>query len=411
MVRFSPCPGAVPGRPPGGPGLWVEGEAGMSFIHRVALASAAGLATFAAAGLAIAPAAGAQARTAGQSQGQRSFISRFHKISTIASTVPGIGDVNPYGVALVGRSQANRNRGSVLLSNFNNEKNLQGIGTTHVPVWPGGKRTTSARIRARHLPGACPGGVGLTTALSILHGGWVVVGSLPTTNGMSATAKAGCLLVLDRWGHVRETISGNGINGPWDMTAISSRHFAELFVTNVLNGTVAANGSVVNQGTVLRLGLALHGRHAPHLVGVTTIGSGFGERTDPAALVVGPTGVGLNSRGTLYVADSVGNRVTAIPGAPFRHTSAGTGFVVTSGGALNTPLGLTVAPRGDVLTVNGGDGRLVETTPAGTQVATRFLDKSGSPKGAGALFGLAVAPFASGLYYVDDAVNTLRLLH
>ena len=61
-------------------------------------------------------------------------------------------------------------------------------------------------------------------------------------------------------------------------------------------------------------------------VGTTTIGSGFGERTDPAALVVGPTGVGLNSRGTLYVADSVGNRITAIPGAPFRHTSAGTGF-------------------------------------------------------------------------------------
>ena len=383
----------------------------MSFIHRVALASAASVATIAAAALAVAPAAGAQAHSTASPHGHQSFISHFHKISTIASTVPGNGDVNPYGVAVVGRSQGNLNRGSVLISNFNNKKNLQGTGTTIVQVSPGGMRTTFARISARHLPGACPGGIGLTTALSILHGGWVVVGSLPTTNGMSATAKAGCLLVLDRWGHVRETISGNGINGPWDMTAISSRHFAELFVTNVLNGTVAANGSVVNQGTVLRLGLVLHGRHAPHLVGVTTIGSGFGERTDPAALVVGPTGVGLNSRGTLYVADSVGNRVTAIPGAPFRHTSAGTGFVVTSGGALNTPLGLTVAPRGDVLTVNGGDGRLVETTPAGTQVATRFLDKSGSPKGAGALFGLAVAPFASGLYYVDDAVNTLRLLH
>ena len=383
----------------------------MSFIHRVALASAASVATIAAAALAVAPAAGAQARSTASPHGHQSFISHFHKISTIASTVPGNGDVNPYGVAVVGRSQGNLNRGSVLISNFNNKKNLQGTGTTIVQVSPGGMRTTFARISARHLPGACPGGIGLTTALSILHGGWVVVGSLPTTDGMSATAKAGCLLVLDRWGHVRETISGNGINGPWDMTAISSRHFAELFVTNVLNGTVAANGSVVNQGTVLRLGLVLHGRHAPHLVRVTTIGSGFGERTDPAALVVGPTGVGLNSRGTLYVADSVGNWVTAIPGVPVPHTSAGTGFVLTSGGALNTPLGLTVAPRGDVLTVNGGDGRLVETTPAGTQVAMRFLDKSGSPKGAGALFGLAVAPFASGLYYVDDAVNTLRLLH
>jgi hypothetical protein len=85
--------------------------------------------------------------------------------------------------------------------------------------------------------------------------------------------------------------------------------------------------------------------------------------------------------------------------------------MVTSGGALNTPLGLTVAPGGDILTVNGGDGRLVETTPAGAQIATRFLDKSGSPKGAGALFGLVVAPHAAGLYYVDDAVNTMRLLH
>jgi len=35
----------------------------------------------------------------------------------------------------------------------------------------------------------------------------------------------------------------------------------------------------------------------------------------------------------------------------------------------------------------------------------------GSPPGSGALFGLAVAPHGSGLYFVDDAVNTLRLLH
>ena len=383
----------------------------MSFIHRVALASAACLATFAAAGLALAPAAGAQARTAGQAHGQQSFISQFHKISTIASTVPGNGDVNPYGVAVVGRSQGILHRGNVLVSNFNNKQNLQGTGTTIVQVSPGGSVRTFARISARHLPGACPGGIGLTTALSILHGGWVVVGSLPTTNGMAATARAGCLLVLDRWGHVRETLSGYGINGPWDMTAISNHHLAQLFVTNVLNGTVAANGKVVNKGTVLRLTLALRHRHAPHVLGVRTIGSGFGERTDPAALVVGPTGVGLNSHGTLFVADSLGNRITAIPGAPFRNSSAGTGVPVTSGGALNTPLGLTVAPNGNVLTVNGGDGKLVETTPAGTQIAHRFLDKSGSPKGAGALFGLAVAPQASGLYYVDDAVNTLRLLH
>jgi hypothetical protein len=253
--------------------------------------------------------------------------------------------------------------------------------------------------------------VGLTTALSVLPGGWVVVGSLPTTDGTSATASAGCLIVLDSHGTVRETISGHGINGPWDMTAVSEGNIAELFVTNVLNGTKAANGNVTDHGTVLRLVLVLGDDHPPKLVAVTTIGSGFPERTDPAALVVGPTGVGLDSHGTLFVADSVANRIAAIPFAPWRLSSAGTGQTVTTGGALNTPLGLTVAPNGDVLTVNAADGNLVETTPGGKQAATHMLDSSGSPPGAGALFGLAVAPYGAGVYYVDDATNTFALLH
>lgn len=115
--------------------------------------------------------------------------------------------------------------------------------------------------------------------------------------------------------------------------------------------------------------------------------------------------------GTLFVADTVANRITAIPAAATRQTSAGTGRTITSGGALSGPLGMAIVPNGDVLTVNGGNGKIVETTPGGQQIATRFLDRSGSPPGSGALFGLAVAPAASGVYYVDDAVNTLRLLH
>jgi sugar lactone lactonase YvrE len=121
--------------------------------------------------------------------------------------------------------------------------------------------------------------------------------------------------------------------------------------------------------------------------------------------------VGLGHNGTLYVADTGENRITGIPHAATRMSSAGTGFVLTSGGKLNGPLGLTIAPNGDVLTVNGGKGLIVETTAGGAQVAHFFLDKSGSPPGAGALFGLAVAPSGRGVYYVDDATNFLRLLH
>jgi hypothetical protein len=375
----------------------------MSAIHRITRASAVSAGAVAVAAFALAPAAQAQAHA--------SFIGKFHKIRTIASTVPRNGDVNPYGVAVVRQSLGKLVRGDVLVSNFNNVKNLQGTGSTIVQISPGGHRTVFAHISASGLPGPCPGGVGLTTALGILRGGWVVVGSLPTADGTAATAKAGCLLVLSNHGRVAETIAGHGINGPWDMTAAMAGLGAELFVSNVLNGTVAANGNVVHKGTVERLILKLRRGKPPLLVRHTVIGSGFGERTDPAALVIGPTGLGLGVRGALFVADSQGNRITAIPNAMFRPGSAGVGHVVTKGGQLNTPLGLIIAPNGDVLTVNGGDGKLVETTPAGMQVAHRMLDSSGSPAGAGALFGLALTPQVNGIYYVDDAVNTLRLLH
>ncbi|MGO4747730.1 SMP-30/gluconolactonase/LRE family protein, partial [Streptomyces sp. 2MCAF27] len=141
----------------------------------------------------------------------------------------------------------------------------------------------------------------------------------------------------------------------------------------------------------------------------TKIGSGFAEKTDPAALVIGPTGVGL-SDGTLYVADTVDNRITAIPDALTRHTSAGTGRVVTTDRHLNGPLGMAITPKGNILTTNGGDGNIVETTPRGRQVAVRTLDTSGNPPGAGALFGLAIAEDPDRVYFVNDATNTLNLL-
>ncbi|WBP84989.1 NHL repeat-containing protein [Kitasatospora cathayae] len=339
------------------------------------------------------------------------FLGPLNTVSQIASTVPGNGDVNPYGTFTVRHTVGKLHRGNVLVSNFNNKQNQQGTGTTLVQVSPNGTTRLFAQIDPANLPGPCPGGVGLTTALTVLPGGWVVVGSLPTSDGTSATAQAGCLLVLDSNGTVRETIAGDGINGPWDMTAVSHGDTDELFVTNVLNGTVAGNGHEVDQGTVLRITLCRDGDQPPRRIATTVIGSGFGERTDPAALVIGPTGVGLGHDDTLYVADTLGNRITAIPDAVHRSSDAGTGTVVSTDGHLRGPLGLAIAPGGDILTVNSGDGNIVETTPAGDQVAVRTLDSSGSPPGAGALFGLAVDLDRDAVYFVDNATNFLDVLH
>jgi hypothetical protein len=342
-----------------------------------------------------------------------SFIGRFSHLKQIAMTVPQNGDQNPYGVAVVRHSRGMLHRGDVLVSNFNNMANKQGTGSTIVEVSPSGHVSVFAQITPADVAkvGRCPGGIGLTTALAILHDGWVVVGSTPSTNGLVATSGPGCLIVLDSNGNVRETFSGKGINGPWDMTTFSRGHYAELFVTNVLNGVVKANGAVVHRGTVLRLLVRVDRDSPPDLLRITKIGSGFFEQGSSTAFVVGPTGLGLGDNGTLYVADTGENRITAIPRAVTRRSSAGTGFVLTSGGKLNGPLGLAIAPNGDVLSVNGGNGLIVETTPHGRQIASFLLDSTGSPPGNGALFGLAVAPHGSGVYYVDDDTNALDLLH
>ena len=335
------------------------------------------------------------------------FVGPLHHVTTLASTVPSNGDVNPYGVAVIPRSTGNLGRGNTLVSNFNDKANAQGTGTTIVQISPGGHVSLFAQIN-RHLPG-CPGGVGLTTALTVLRSGWVIVGSLPTQGGK--VSGPGCLIVLDRWGHVRETFAGHGINGPWDMASLDLGSQAVLFVTNVLNGTVAAKGGTVFGGTVLRLVLQVPQSGLPWIQFNTTIGSGFPEALNSAALVIGPTGAGLGPNGVLYVADTLANRVAGISDAVFRGFSAGRGFTVTRGGHLSNPLGLVVAPGGDILTVNSGNGNLVEITPSGFQIAVRTLDSSGSPPGAGALFGLAVKPGHRAVYFVDDATNTFALLH
>ncbi len=337
------------------------------------------------------------------------FLDSFSTVSTVGSTVPSNGDVNPYGVAVVPRTTGKLVAGDVLVSNFNAKSNDQGTGTTIVELAPDGTQRLFARVTDANVHGQCPGGVGLTTALVALRSGWVIVGSLPTSNGMTATAKAGCLIVLDSNGRLSETFRGGSIDGPWDMTALDGGAVAELFVTNVLNGTVAAKGAVVHRGTVVRLVIQAVGVKRPRILLSTVIGSGFAEKTDPDALVVGPTGVGLGADGTLYVADTVNSRITAIRDATFRSTSGGVGAVISTDAALNAPLGLAIAPNGDILTVNAGDGNIVETTPAGAQVATKTLDGTGG--GGGLLFGLAVRPDATGVYFVDDGTNTLGLFH
>jgi hypothetical protein len=341
------------------------------------------------------------------------FLANLRTVSKVASTVPANGDINPYGIVTVPTSVGKLQAGQLLISNFNAKEsakeNGQGTGTTIVQISPAGKTSLFAIVNAKTLPGPCPGGVGLTTALNILPGGYVVVGSLPTTNGKAATAKYGCLIVLDSEGKAVETIAGKNIQGPWDSTAKSEGSKTMLFVSNALNGGPVAGKKTVDNSTVLRIELESGEGQTPKVLSETVIADGIPWIDSEEALVLGPTGLALAADGTLYVASTEDSKILAISEAMTRTTPAAKGgTVLTEGGHLKEPLGMVLAPNGNIVTSNGGDGNMVETTPAGRQVAVQTADKK---TGAGSLFGLVVAPEGKGIYFVDDGENTLNLLH
>ena len=353
------------------------------------------------------------AAPAGATTTSGGFVGGLPRNELVASTVPADGDVNPYGVAVVPRSVGRLVAGNLLVSNFNNAPTRanpggeQGRGTTIVEISPGGRRSLFAHIPA----GSIPGGVGLTTALAVFRSGWVIVGSLPTSDGTSATMRPGELIVLDATGTVRETITGHGIDGPWDATAVDLGAFAELFVANVLPGIVNGQPSATSNGNVVRLILDLRGQ-LPRVLLSTVVANGLSVRTDPAALVVGPTGLALGLDGTLFVADTANSRIARVRAAVIRFTPVNAGAAaatVTSGAPLNGPLGLVLAPNGNLLTVNGGDNNLIELARTGTIVTVRNLDATDPP--GGALFGLAATANPRAVYYVNDDTNTLNILH
>jgi hypothetical protein len=360
---------------------------------------------------------------AGRAEGQRGLLETVHKHSTVGSTVPDNGDQNPYAVIVAPASAGKIQKDDVLVDNFNGLSNLQGTGTTIVRYSPATKQFSLFASVPRHLP-QCPGGVGLTTALAMLKTGWVIVGSLPSEDGTTATKGNGCLLVFDANGQLTATWTGPDINGPWgNMAVIDNGASASLFISMSgfdvpapgVRDPQTGSAVTVAKATVLRLDLSIPDGKPPAIVGRTVIANGFGQRADKDVFLVGPTGVALSADNkTLYVSDALANRIVAIPDPATRTTSAGTGREVTSGGLMQRPLALIMAPNGHLLTVNAKNGQIVEVDPvSGQQIYAQWIDTDAaqSPPGNGDLFGVAMTPDGRGFYYVEDDVNTLVLAH
>jgi hypothetical protein len=348
----------------------------------------------------------------------KGFLESLHRQKTLTSTIPHNGDLNPYAIVVAPVSVGKIQRGDVLIDNFNGLSNLQGTGVTIVDYSPATKKLATFAELPQHLP-QCPGGVGLSTAMTMLKSGWVIVGSAPSTDGTTRTLGAGCLMVLDPNGQLVATWTGANIYAPWgNMATIDNGTNATLFIS--MSGFDVPGPQVrdpntgypvtVKKATVLRIELSIPEGKPPVISSQTVIANGFGQRADKDVFLIGPTGLAIGADGTLYVSDALSNQVVAIPEAATRTSSAGTGRVVTKEGLLRRPLAMIMAPNGNLLVTNGRNGQVVEVNPAtGQQLGARWIDNNQAqlPPGNGDLFGIALNLDANGFYYVEDDVNTL----
>jgi hypothetical protein len=340
-------------------------------------------------------------------------VSQFLPEYRVSSTVPSNGDLNPYGVAFVPSGFPNGGKispGDVLVSNFNDLNNCQAQGTTVIQYTPSNSNESVASPNTATQFFASPQ-LGLSTALGVLKGGFVIVGNVPSgmeEGGMcSAVPSRGTLQIIDRHGTVVKTLTdyvGGFYDSPWDLTiANDNGNTAQLFVSNVLTGTVA------------RLDLAVGGSNVT-IQHQYIIAQGYMHGLNSSAFVLGPTGLALDQSGNLFVASTADNAIykvsnasKLVPPAPVNK-----GAVAFSDPHLRGPLALVFSPAGTLLTANGDavnadpahPSEILEFTTAG-----EFIRELNIEATEGGAFGLAINTNTEGAAFnfavVDDITNSV----
>src|SRR5258708_2032072 len=272
----------------------------------------------------------AVAAPAVQAEGPSGLLETIHRHRTLTSTVTDNGDLNPYAVIVAPVSAGRVQKDDVLVDNFNNISNLQGTGGTIVDYNPSTKKTTLFAKLPQHLA-QCPGGIGLTTAMTMLKSGWLIVGSAPSTAGTTRTRGEGCLIVLDSNGQFVTAWAGPNISDPWgNIVTVDNGATATLFVSMAgfrLPRPAALDPAAgfpvtLKKATVLRIELSIAEGKPPEIRDQIVVADGFGHRADKDVYLIGPTGLALSEDGTLYVSDAIENRIVAIADALQRTDSA-----------------------------------------------------------------------------------------
>jgi uncharacterized protein (TIGR03118 family) len=217
------------------------------------------------------------------------------------------------------------------------------------------------------------------------------------TAGQHLNSPWGLTIAPASWGQFGGDLLVGNNNGPGEINAYSqSGAFQGTLTLNTGQPFAAAdlwalsfgNGSDAGSQNTLffTAGLASNTDGLFGAISAQSVPEPSTAAPNSGPLILGPGGLAYNSKNdTLYVAATGNNEIFAIKHASKTHSDAGTGALVYHDQAhLRGPIGLALAPNGDLLTTNDDavnvdanqPSELIEFTPEGQFVGELSLDNA-----------------------------------
>jgi len=317
---------------------------------------------------------------------RNAVLPKLGKEITIGSTVdPLNGDVNPYGLAIAPAGGGSISKGDLVVCNFNDSANIQGLGTTLEVLHP--------------TPGSQP--VRLAADPTLTGCAAIAMGD---PNPWVAAYDANDNPVVSDSGQIITPINNYPWTGPWGQAFVAPPKGAPAFYE-----------SNANDGSIVRINLG-------NPFTFDKIVTGFPVNHGVPGQILAPSGLTYDpKRDLLYVVDGEGDQVVSIH-APenvpaggivvtkhgFEGPSAKAARLVYMGAPLNAPISAALLYNGDLAVGNTGNNVIVEL--AGSKVVAMRKVDAGTT---GAIFGMAASGTSAQtqkLYFNDDNDNTVKVL-
>jgi hypothetical protein len=357
--------------------------------------------------------------------GATSVLKSLKKQVTIGSTIdPTTGDVNPYGLAIGGKT--------LYVCNFNASSNVQGTGTSIVTL--GTKPGSAPKHFASDSSLLGCSSLAVNKSKTTVYATGAIA---PALDEYCASNKGACGGV----GNLNKSIKGKNVVRPWGAawavpTGIYEYASKALFISDATSGSIL-------------LAVSCAGGGGTCTTPMTPVVTGFKVNHGQPGSIFGPSGLAFDPKncvkigknqacGTLYVVDGANNTIVAIhnamnlrkaksivvgkTGKTFSGPSKSWASLLFSGKPLKGPISSALLYNGNLVVGNttepAGTNSLIEIAqPNCSAVPCKkgtVVDKVNVDKGApGALFGIVATGSKAGntkVYFNDDNANNVQAL-